>query len=724
MSKKKLGIAILWHQHQPYYKSSSGYYQMPWVRFHSTKDYLDMLLVQQEFPSIKQNFNFVPSLLLQIQDYVKNEAEDNIWYLTKKPADELSLEDKKKILSDFFLANVDGMIRPYQRFYELYLKYKVYLKNKPLERKIESFSVEDFRDLQVWYNLAWIGLESRKREKIAELFQKGKHYSEQDKQLLIKESRKIMEDIIPTLKKMWQSGQIELSTTPFYHPILPLLCDNYVARQSSPGITLPQRHFVHSEDAEIQVEKGLEYFEKLFGERPGGMWPSEGSVSVAALEIIASQGIDWVATDGGILSNTLKSEFSHLKLYQPFLLDTGRHQINLFFRDHYLSDAIGFVYSNWPAERAVKDFITRVYSIRKLLVQKYSEDELEKFVVPIILDGENCWEYYKDDGKPFLRELYTSISEDPLLETVTLGEVLKRNGDPERLTTLHPGSWINSNFNIWIGADEDNKAWDILKDTRDFLVKEEKLGIHSSETITQAWEQIYIAEGSDWNWWYGDEHSSANDAEFDQLYREHLMEVYRLLGYDVPTSLYQTIKRVHFDRFVSTRPKNFIHPWIDGKSSFFYEWVGAAIYEVSKTPQSAMHQVTGILDRFYVGFDKNYLYLRLDFLSSPDPLTEFVLAVKRPHRLTFVVSPLRGVLEKFKVNGEGQKKINLEPFFKMDKVLEIGILFKELEVKPEDILGFQLQLKLNGQPLEEFPRSSLIDVEVPSEYFDLIEWSV
>ncbi|GAB4376652.1 MAG: glycoside hydrolase family 57 protein [Calditrichia bacterium] len=724
MSNKKIALAILWHQHQPFYKNSSGFYQMPWVRFHGTKDYLDMLLVLKEFPQIKQNINLVPSLLLQIQDYVENGAKDNIWLLTEKPAEKLTLEDKEKILENFFLANVNSMIKPYERFYELYLRHKRYSRTEPAEQQTQVFSTDDYRDLQTWYNLTWIGMESRKRPEIARLFKKGKNFSETDKLTVLKESLKILSEIIPLHKQMFEAGQIELSTSPFYHPILPLLCDNYIAQISTPGLPLPQIRFTHPEDAEAQVIRGLQYFEKLFGQRPKGMWPSEGSVSVQALEIIARQGVEWVATDEGVLLNTLKSNYSHTRIYQPYLLDTGKNQINIFFRDHYLSDSIGFVYSNWSADRAVSDLVNRVHAIRKLLIDIYKEDALQNFVIPIILDGENCWEYYEGDGKPFLRKLYSALSEDELIETVTLSEILQRNKKREKLTDLHPGSWINSNFNIWIGAEEDNKAWDILAQTREFLVKEQKKGIYTQETLNAAWEQIYIAEGSDWNWWYGDEHSSANDMEFDQLYREHLMEVYRLLGQDIPTVLYQTIKRIHFDRFVITRPKNFIQPVIDGRDSHFYEWVGAAVYEMNKIPQTAMHQVTRILDRLHVGFDRDNLYLRMDFLTRPEPMTEFILAVKTPSPQTIVISPLRGVIERFEMKEQAKIKSNLKPNFKWDRVFEVGIPFKDLKVKPGDSLGFQILIKLNGQPLEEFPRISLVEIKVPDENFELLEWSV
>ena len=697
---------------------------MPWVRFHSTKDYLDLLLLLKDYPEIKQNFNFVPSLLSQIQDYSEKDEKDLVWELSEKPAELLEPEDKKKILDQFFLINTNNMIKPYPRYYQIYLKVKDLLKEDSLESFLNVLTMEEYRDLQVWYNLAWIGVESRKRPAIKKLFQKGKGFTEADKIIIFREIRSIMSQIVKSIKKLWDDNQIEVSTSPFYHPILPLLCDNFIGRESAPTMSLPQHQFAYPEDAERQIELGLGYMEKLFGRQPQGVWPSEGGVSMESLEIIARLGVAWVATDEGILANTLKEKFSQIQIYQPYMLDTGKNSINLFFRDHYLSDAIGFVYSNWPYEQAVSDFIGRLRAIRNLIIDQKGMDALSKSVVPIILDGENCWEYYEGDGKPFLRFLYEALRDDDLLETVTFSEVLQRQKNPQRIQHIFPGSWINSNFNIWVGAEEDNKSWDILSQTRHFLVQQEKEGLYAEEKIQQAWEKIFIAEGSDWNWWYGEEHSSANDMEFDQLYREHLMEIYQLLDAEIPSSLYQTIKRVHFDRFESSMPKNFINPILDGWSTHFYEWVGAAVYELKNAPQSSMHQVTRILNSLHVGFNEQNLFIRLDFLSKPDPLTEFVVAIKRPKNVTVVVSPLRGVLEMFEMKKEIQVKTNLIPSFKMKKILEIAIPFADLDILAGEVIGFQILVKLNGKLLEIYPRMNLIELEVPDRHYDLIEWSV
>ncbi len=724
MSKAKLNVGFLWHQHQPYYKNAKGYYNMPWVRFHGTKDYLDMLLVLQEFPNVKQNINLVPSLLWQIQDYVENNAKDNIRLLTEIPAGDLAPEDKEAILENFFLANVQTMIKPYRRYYELYLKYKHDARYVSVRDRIDSFDEQDFRDLQIWYNLTWIGQLSRKRTEIEKLFQKGQNFDEDDKTVLMEETRKILADIVPLHKKLWDEGQIEVSTSPFYHPILPLLIDSNIAKRSNAQTPLPSPAFKHPEDAEHQVQKGLEYFESLFGRKPVGVWPSEGSVSADAAQLVARYNINWIATDEAILSHSVKEKLKSNRIYQPHYFQGKNRSIHIFFRDHYLSDTIGFVYSNWNEDRAVEDFISRLHAVRKRIIDEDSENALQHHIVSVILDGENCWEYYQNDGRSFMRKLYQRIAEDELLHSCTFSEFLNTQPQIPKLYDVFPGSWINHNYNIWIGSEEDNRAWELLKQTRDFLVQREKEGVLDSESLTEAWEHIYIAEGSDWCWWYGDEHSSAHDMEFDQLFREHLMRVYEIAGEEIPTALYQTIKQTHFDRFASIHPLGFIHPSIDGKNTHFYEWVGAAVYDGSKTPQTAMHQVSRIIDKFYVGFNKENLFLRIDFFDKPEILYEFVLAAKTPRQITVVMSPLRGVIEKFETKNETTEKKLLEPSFKLGKIFEVALPFKELGLDEGEFLGFQLHIKQNGQQVEIFPHTNIIEVEVPDKFYELREWSV
>ncbi|NOX35911.1 MAG: glycoside hydrolase [Calditrichaeota bacterium] len=724
MKTNKLYLGILWHHHQPYYKDARGVYHMPWVRFHGMKDYLDLLSMIRQFPDIRQNINLVPSLLTQIEDYAHRDARDNIWLLTEKPAEKLTEEDKNEILNNFFLANVETMIKPYPRYFELYTRLRSDSRYLSATERTRIFSTQEYRDLQVWYNLIWVGMISRQKPALQKLFRKGRNFTEKDKRTLLQEALAILQQIVPAHKKAWEEGQIELSTTPFYHPILPLLIDNQVARQSDPAVRLPAGGFAHPEDAEWQLETGLEYFEQLFGRRPEGIWPAEGAVSEAAAAMIARHGIRWIATDEGILARTLGVHFEPHKIYSPYRFVQRNQAVAIFFRDHYLSDAIGFVYSNWDAEKAVDDFMTRLYAIRNRIAQKAGEEALAHHMVTVILDGENCWEYYPNYGKDFLQTLFSRLSDDPYIQTITFSEFLRQQQTLPELRKLFPGSWINSNFNIWIGSEEDNRAWELLKRTRDFLTEKEKEVLLPPEVLEEAWQQIYIAEGSDWCWWYGDEHSSSQDMEFDQLYREHLMRVYELVGEDVPAEYYQTIKKSHFDRFKSIRPLNFIHPQIDGRDTYFYEWVGAAIYEGTKAPQTAMHQVSRIIERLYVGFDPDHLYLRIDFHDRPDPMLEFVLSIKMPKQLAVVISPLRGIMEKYEMREEKYERELLEPTFKLNQILEAAIPFRALEVQAGEKLGIQLHIKQNNQLVEKFPHINIIELEVPDENFELREWSV
>ena len=307
MTDNPLYICFLWHMHQPYYKDpAKGNYRLPWVRLHGTKDYLDMLENLTEFPDIKQVFNFTPSLLEQLTDYTENNAKDQYLTLSLKNASELGPADKLFILENFFLANWDNMIRPFPRYYELLAKRGLHVIRSDISRMATYFTNNDFLDLQVLFNLCWVDpLFRRKDPFLKGLVEKGRDFTEEEKQILITKQLAILKEIIPRYREVVSKGQIELSVSPFYHPILPLLCDTNSARVALPDIRLPHKRFSHPEDAEKQIRMGIEYFEKTFRYRPVGMWPSEGSVSEEVLRIVAKEGIQWLGTDEDILSISL-----------------------------------------------------------------------------------------------------------------------------------------------------------------------------------------------------------------------------------------------------------------------------------------------------------------------------------------------------------------------------------------------------------------------------------
>ncbi|MCL2335705.1 MAG: glycoside hydrolase family 57 protein, partial [Endomicrobia bacterium] len=494
---KKIYLAFLWHQHQPMYKNPvTNVYELPWVRLHATKDYYDMVAALDDFPKIKANFNLVPSLLMQLEEYSCGKAKDKFLELTLKDAAFLTADEKVFILMNFFMANWDNMIFPYNRYLQLLEKRGRHTTEEEIRKTLNYFKVEDFRDLQVWFNLTWMDIYWRKQDAfIDSLYNKGRDFTEEEKQKLMEKQLEICSMVVQKHKEAQDRGQIEVSVTPYYHPILPLLCDTGSAHQATPQMRLPSKRFAHPEDARWHIENAVSFYEERFGRKPAGMWPSEGSVSNEAAALISDAGIKWTATDEAVLFNSAKEYAGDRKfLFRPFTLAVNGKKIDMIFRDHGLSDSIGFVYSKWNPEDAANDFVSKIRNIAAFVGNDYYAP-----LVSVILDGENCWEYYKNDGWDFLTKLYEKLSNDDVIETVRISDYLEKFPPKNTITSLTAGSWINGNFGVWIGHSEDNTSWDYLAITRDFLVKflEDNPGFKGSEQEKEAWANLYAAEGSD-----------------------------------------------------------------------------------------------------------------------------------------------------------------------------------------------------------------------------------
>ncbi|MGB9613458.1 MAG: glycoside hydrolase family 57 protein, partial [Candidatus Margulisiibacteriota bacterium] len=487
MNSRPISLAILWHMHQPFYKDLvTGEYILPWVRLHAVKDYYDMVAILERFPEVRVTFNLVPSLLLQIEDYVQNKVSDKFLELTLKDPKDLTLEEKIFILQNFFMANWENMIKPYPRYLDLLLKRGRFVSPNELVRLAQRFSSEEYLDLQVWFNLTWFGFIYKNEDPvIGELIKKGKYFTEEDKRLVIEKQWEVMGKVIRKYKELEERGQVELTTTPFYHPILPLLCDTNSAKEAMPYVRLPESAFQHPEDAEAQIRLAIEYHEQKFGHKPKGMWPSEGSVSEQIIPIVANAGIRWIATDEAILERSLHKiemrarTLSAAELYQPYLAEREGKEVAIIFRNHFLSDQIGFVYHRWAVADALNDFMSHLNNIRISL----PEDQ-KNYLVSVILDGENAWEYYQDGGKKFLEAFYGRLSHDPMVKTVRVSDYLEQNPPTKKLSKLFAGSWIDSNFKIWIGHEEDNLAWSYLSRAR--LALE---GVDSESNKT-AWQEL------------------------------------------------------------------------------------------------------------------------------------------------------------------------------------------------------------------------------------------
>jgi alpha-amylase/alpha-mannosidase (GH57 family) len=613
----QLRVVVLWHQHQPFYKDLvTGQYRLPWTRLHALKDYYGMVKLLEEFPNVHQTFNLVPSLINQIQDYVSGEAHDPFLQVAAKPAKDLSPDERRFALQYLFQAHPVNVIGRYPRYRELWERFRG-TGDSP-ERAEKIFQPQDFTDLQVLSQIGWFDEYFLEEKNIAQVVRKGRNYSLEDQTFVIAAEREFLSRVVPAHAEAAKRGSIEISTSPFYHPILPLVCDTQIGAVSSPGLPLPQNRYRHAEDAREQLLRGLDFHEKVFGLRPQGVWPSEGSVSEEVLTIAHGLGVKWMATDEGVLGRSLglsfnrdghgylNSDLAH-RLYTIYRYENAGTRMNMIFRDHTLSDLIGFVYSGMPPQEAANNLVQKIKeSVQPIL--SHGQDAM----VPIILDGENAWEYYPQSGREFLRRFYDALSNDPAIEAVTVTEAIARHQNCSYLNSLVPGSWINANFNVWIGAPEDNRAWDYLYRARNFYA-ENSAGA-SEEQRNLAFQEILIAEGSDWNWWYGPEHHSANDRDFDELYRKHLSNVYQALGGTPPDYLAQPIAGVTA-RPSFTPQSAYIHPRITGEVVRYFEWMGAARYTADRRSGS-MHGKQFLLDAVYAGIDEHFVYGRLDFAGK------------------------------------------------------------------------------------------------------------
>jgi alpha-amylase/alpha-mannosidase (GH57 family) len=606
--------------HQPFYKDLvSGEYRLPWTRMHALKDYFGMARILEDFPGIRQTFNLVPSMIVQVEEYARGEARDPFLDAALKRAEDLTPDEQSFILRNFFMANPGRVINRYPRYAELFAATRAQSSNGAPHPRRGVFGPQEFRDIQVLSQLAWFDEYFQENDPdVRALVEKGRYYSHDDQALMGWKQREICGQVIPEYKKLAASGQIEISTTPFYHPILPLLCDSDIASVSHPHVPLPPR-FCHPEDAKLQLEMARDYVKQTFGIAPVGLWPSEGSVSDHVLELAAAAGFEWAATDNGVLDRTLRRAATPDVTYRPYLWSQRDRQIRMIFRDHVLSDLIGFVYSGMGAGESAQDFLNRIHdNCRSLL------DNGRDALVPIILDGENAWEYYDRNGRPFFRELYTRIQNTWNMEAITVREAFERI-QPEPLTHIFPGSWINANFDVWIGAEEDNKSWRLLLDARNAL---ENATHATPDQKRRALEEILIAEGSDWNWWYGPEHETANAVEFDQIYREHLANVYRALGLPTPGELSLPIlnSRVQETR---TAPEGPVSPTINGVVDSYFEWMGAGVYRVDQR-SGAMHGKRVVVKDVYYGSGDRSVYLRVDFAEGLDKLGALEVYAEMP----------------------------------------------------------------------------------------------
>ena len=574
-----LELSFLWHMHQPDYRDAQGIIRMPWVFLHAIKDYYDMPWMLSKFPDLKASFNLTPPLIEQLKLYEDPLENDYFLMLWHQDPEALTDQEKKWLIKTCKSSNYDTMIKPLPRYRELYEK--------------EEMNKEELIDLEILFLLSWCGPYLRMNNSLIQtLLNKERSYTANDKQMLLEVLTRFIAGILPFYASLLRSGQIALSTTPYNHPILPLLIDMENVLRANPHSKMPDDPLSLKEDAVEQVKRAVTLYKETFGQMPVGFWPAEGAVDEESVEIYKNMGIKWIATDEAILFKSLGTK-ERSSLYHPYNI----RGLNIYFRDHALSDLFGFDYRFKHSEEAVEHFMSEISAL-------VSEEKKSVFV---ILDGENAWEYYQDNAYPFFMKLYENISKNSWCQTVTMDEVVKE--ESTTLERLAPGSWIWGDFSTWSGHPEKNKGWELIFQTkRDVLNRSSFI---SSEIAEKIKFHFLAAECSDWFWWYGDDHATDFALEFDNLFRHHLINIYQLLEIQVPSNLFTPIIENKSVASSLLKPQSYIYPKVDGRTSSFFEWIGCGVVDESRI-FSTMDRVRGPVEKIRFGHNETMVFIAFE----------------------------------------------------------------------------------------------------------------
>ena len=689
-----LYVAFVWHHHQPYYREPErDTYILPWTRVHAAKDYLFMAELLAEHPQVKATFNLVPSLIEQLDAYARGQAEDPMTLLGRQST--WNEEEKRLLLNLGFSIHWQNLAFRYPRYREL-----IHRRDTAL-RDPNVFSDQDYRDLIALFNLAWTHPRYvQQDDRLRRLAEKGRDFTPEDIETIVRVHRELCARVVPAYRELEERGQVELTASPYYHPILPLLVNNEHARRATPDIEIPQPPFAVPEDAQAQIALGVSLYQQTFGHAPRGIWPSEQAVSPEAVALIRQAELTWFISDEAVLGRSLDYYFARdeqeqvrepHRLYQPYRISTPHGDVVGVFRDHTLSDKIGFVYMHYPAHQAAEDLIIRLQTIYYRL-----QDPEHPYLVVIALDGENAWEHYPENGEPFLSDLYRRLAEHSLLQTVTVAEFLEQFPPRVQLDHLATGSWINGDLTTWIGDPEHTRAWSLLRDARDQVEEHKRLWRQNhgrEETLRRALRHVYIAEASDWFWWYSRRNSSDQDVLFDALFRANLAAVYRTLGLPVPDAVLTPIvggPSIPEEQL----PAPIISPPLDARPQPAPEWAKAHVIR-GHTSVGTMQVAQAPITAMRVGYDNDFLYVRLE-LGQPVQ-EEIVLSLTGPTgALGDLVIPPCGRGEPRMWRYGHPVSVPLR-FACRDKVIELAIPWKALELYPGDEVGIRVGIFHQGR---------------------------
>ena len=719
----KVRLAFLWHMHQPSYRDpETGAFLLPWVRLHAARAYNDMAFLLERHPGIRCTVNFTPVLLEQIDAYARGSGSDRFQEVSARPARDLTLPERQAVLRSFFMIDWETGVKPVPRYAELLHKRGRDVRYLDLARLAQGFSDQELGDLQVLFNLAWVGYAAREEDPgLAALAQKGRGYSNGDAAYVLAAHRRILEGMAARWRRLAERGQVELSSTPYFHPILPLLCDSDTAARALPAAVLPPR-FAWPDDARAQVREARACHQAHFGAPPAGMWPAEGAVSPEALEVMAGEGVRWAASDEGVLFHSLPADARRLRsLYRPWRVSAGAAgEMGMLFRDRGLSDLIGFTYARTGAREAVADFAGHLRAIG----EAWADDgNAGPATVGVFLDGENPWEHFAGSGRDFLEGLYRALEADPRIQTVTVDEATAGAPGPA-VPRIHSGSWIESSYRIWMGHDEDRRAWTALGKARAALARAEEAGARPPADLAEARRLLHAAEGSDWFWWYGDDFETELAPEFDAQFRGLVSRACALAGEPVPPEALAPIKKVGPAEAGPVRePTLLLTPSIDGRETTYFEWQGAGLYRPTAA-HGAMFGGTLAFRALHFGFDLQALYLRLDPAESPQRTAELCTAVRvtvkadgRERVVAFAVSP-DGTPHPGRLEGAALGTAACA------RVMELGLPFAPLELLPGAAVEVAVQVFRGEVEVQRLPQTGWLRFTVPDEDFERVHWRV
>ena len=712
-------LALIWHMHQPWYLAPAGAtLELPWVRLHGTKDYLEMALRLEAASGMRATFNLVPSLLAQIDAYGGGASDLHRDLSLRDPAS-LTSEETATVLRHFFPAPGTTLDRPFESYRRLRAKRDALGATMGGPELASHFTPAEILDIVVFWNLVWIDPMFRDAPEVRDIAARGGGFTFEDRDRVLRYHGDLLRRIVPLYRRLEEKGSAELTTSPYYHPILPLLCDTESARPGLPGAPLPSHRFRAPDDARRHVALAVADHERRFGRRPRGVWPSEGSVSDETATILAEAGFRWMASDEDILRLSLSDGGAEWRrrLCQPFRLETGSGPISILFRDKQLSDLVGFVYMRWSPAAAAADFVDRVKAAGRAAVTEGTP------LVTVILDGENCWEYYEKDGGPFLDELYARLAGDPEIVVTTPEAFLAEHEPRAMLRGLFPGSWIDHSFHMWIGEPAKNQAWDLLALAREAF---EDAARNGEGDIERARSLLDAAEGSDWFWWYVSSSQGPPQPAFDAIFRLYVKEIFRALGRTPPQETFEPIAgRVPAAQPAEAAPVGLIRPVIDGIVTTFYEWTHGG-HARGRGTGASMARSTLYVNDLYYGFDLSTLFCRVDLTErgreEADALTViFEFLAPQPLRIVVPLASARIAGPARIEQGDGSAGECGRACFR--RILEIAVPFADLGLASGQEISLLCHAARDGRIVESFPPLGQVIFRAPTQDFEESMWS-